>query len=61
MAKPNETIVTTLELIDGRRDAAAIIAMFNGRFPKAGGVDDDIVELLQAACQQRWITRCEPK
>ncbi len=44
-----------LELADGRRDVAAIIAMLNERFPEAGSVDDD-VEFLQIACQQKWIT-----
>ena len=48
MAKLNET-------------AAAIIAMLNERFPEAGGVDDDVVEFLQIACQQKWITCREPE
>ncbi len=46
MAKLNETAAAILELIDGRRDVAAIIAMLNERFPEAGGVDDDVVEFL---------------
>ena len=40
MAKLNETAAAILELVDGRRDVAAIIAMLNERFPEAGGVDD---------------------
>lgn len=48
MAKLNET-------------AAAIIAMLNERFPEAGGVDDDVIEFLQIACQQKWITCREPE
>ncbi|MFP1500257.1 pyrroloquinoline quinone biosynthesis peptide chaperone PqqD [Klebsiella pneumoniae] len=48
MAKLNET-------------AAAIIAMLNERFPEAGGVDDDVIEFLKIACQQKWITCREPE
>ncbi len=44
MAKLNETAAAILELVDGRRDVAAIIAMLNERFPEAGGVDDDVIE-----------------
>ncbi|EMI1408989.1 MULTISPECIES: pyrroloquinoline quinone biosynthesis peptide chaperone PqqD [Klebsiella] len=60
MAKLNETAAAILELVDGRRDVAAIIAMLNDRFPEAGGVDDDVIEFLQIACQQKWITCREP-
>ncbi|HBZ7326381.1 TPA: pyrroloquinoline quinone biosynthesis peptide chaperone PqqD [Klebsiella pneumoniae] len=61
MAKLNETAAAILELVDGRRDVAAIIAMLNERFPEAGGVDDDLIEFLQIACQQKWITCREPE
>ena len=44
-----------------RRDVAAIISMLNERFPEAGGVDDDVIEFLQIACQQKWITCREPE
>lgn len=60
MAKLNETAAAILELVDGRRDVAAIIAMLNDRFPEAGGVDDDVIEFLQIAYQQKWITCREP-
>lgn len=53
MAKLNETAAAILELVDGRRDVAAIIAMLNERFPEAGGVDDDVIEFLQIARQQK--------
>ena len=56
-----ETAAAILELVDGRRDVAAIIAMLNERFPEAGGVDDDVIEFLQIACQQKWITCREPE
>ncbi|RRE54528.1 pyrroloquinoline quinone biosynthesis peptide chaperone PqqD [Klebsiella pneumoniae] len=61
MAKLNETAAAILELVDGRRDVAAIIAMLNERFPEAGGVDDDVIEFLKIACQQKWITCREPE
>ena len=61
MAKLNETAAAILELVDGRRDVAAIIAVLNERFPEAGGVDDDVIEFLQIACQQKWITCREPE
>ena len=47
--------------VDGQRDAAAIIAILNERFPEAGGVDDDVVEFLQIAYQQKWIIFREPE
>ena len=45
MAKLNETAAAILELVDGQRDAAAIIAILNERFPEAGGVDDDVMKI----------------
>lgn len=55
MAKLNETAAAILELVDGQSDAAKIIAELNARFPEAGGVDDDVIEFLQIAYQQKWI------
>ena len=55
MAKLNETATAILELVDGRRDAAAIISALDERFPEAGGVGDDVLEFLQAAVEQKWI------
>ncbi|EMH4161222.1 pyrroloquinoline quinone biosynthesis peptide chaperone PqqD [Pluralibacter gergoviae] len=60
MAKLNETAAAILELVDGKRDAAAIIAELNARFPEAGGVDQDVVEFLLAAVEQKWILCREP-
>ena len=54
MAKLNETAAAILELVDGQRDAAAIIAILNERFPEA-------VEFLQIAYQQKWIIFREPE
>lgn len=55
MAKLNETATAILELVDGKRDAAAIIAALDQRFPEAGGVGGDVLEFLQAAVAQKWI------
>ena len=60
MAKLNETAAAILELVDGKRDAAAIVAELNARFPEAGGVDQDVVEFLLAAVEQKWILCREP-
>lgn len=60
MAKLNETAAAILELVDGKRDAAAIVDELNARFPEAGGVDQDVVEFLLAAVEQKWILCREP-
>ncbi len=61
MAKLNETAAMILELVDGERTAAQIIALLNQRFPDAGGVDDDVIDFLQAAVKQKWIMMNEPE
>mgnify|MGYP002477580063 FL=1 len=55
MAKLNETAAMILEQVDGQRTVAQIIDLRNQRFPEAGGVDDDVVDFLQAAGKQKWI------
>ena len=60
MAKLNDTAAAILELVDGKRDAAAIIAALDARFPEAGGVGGDVTEFLQAAVEQKWIVCREP-
>lgn len=55
MAKLNETAAMILEQVDGKRTVAQIIDLLNQRFPEAGGVDDDVVDFLQAAGKQKWI------
>ncbi|HHG8771560.1 pyrroloquinoline quinone biosynthesis protein D [Raoultella sp. BIGb0138] len=61
MAKLNETAAAILELVDGQRSVAAVIAELNARFPEAGGVDDDVKEFLQIAYEQKWIKFSEAK
>jgi pyrroloquinoline quinone biosynthesis protein D len=61
MAKLNETAVAILELVDGKQDVAAIVAMLDARFPDAGGVGDDVKEFLQSAVEQKWIQCREPE
>lgn len=61
MAILNETATAILELVTGKQDVAAIIAILNNRFPEAGGVDDDVKEFLQSAVEQKWIQCREPE
>ncbi len=61
MAKLNETAAAILELVDGRRASRRLSPCLMNRFPEAGGVDDDVIEFLQIACQQKWITCREPE
>lgn len=60
MAKLNETAAAILELVDGKQDVAAIIAMLDSRFPEAGGVGPDVIEFLQSAYEQKWIQFRDP-
>ncbi|ADD77023.1 pyrroloquinoline quinone biosynthesis protein D [Pantoea sp. PA1] len=60
MAKLNETAAAILELVDGKQDIAAIIAILDARFPEAGGVGEDVKEFLQSAYEQKWIQFREP-
>ncbi|PZD67474.1 pyrroloquinoline quinone biosynthesis peptide chaperone PqqD [Pantoea ananatis] len=60
MAKLNETAAVILELVDGKQDIAAIIAILDARFPEAGGVGEDVKEFLQSAYEQKWIQLREP-
>ena len=55
MARLNETAAMILEQVDGKRTVAQIIGLLNQRFPEAGGVDDDVIDFLQAAGKQKWI------
>lgn len=60
MAKLNETAAAILELVDGKQDIAAIIAILDARFPEAGGVGEDVKEFLQSAYEHKWIQFREP-
>ena len=61
MAKLNETATAVLELVTGKQDVAAIIAILDSRFPEAGGVGDHVKEILQSAVEQKWIQCREPE
>jgi len=60
MAKLNESAAVILQLVDGKRALSAIIAELNGRFPEAGGVDDDVIEFFAQAYEQKCIIFREP-
>lgn len=55
MAKLNESAAMILELVDGVASVDLIIEKLNTRFPDAGGVDEDVIDFLQAAYRQKWI------
>lgn len=55
MAKLNESAAMILELVDGESCVATIIDKLNQRFPEAGGIDEDVIDFLQAAYLQKWI------
>ncbi|CAX61305.1 MULTISPECIES: pyrroloquinoline quinone biosynthesis peptide chaperone PqqD [Erwiniaceae] len=60
MAKLNESATAILQLVDGVRSVAALIAELNAQFPDAGGVDDDVKEFFGQAYEQKWIIFREP-
>lgn len=61
MAKLNESAAMILELVDGTASVDAIIEQLNTRFPDAGGVDEDVIDFLQAAYRQKWIMVSDTK
>jgi pyrroloquinoline quinone biosynthesis protein D len=60
MAKLNESATAILQLVDGKRSVAELIAGLNARFPDAGGVDDDVKEFFGQAYEQKWIIFHDP-
>lgn len=60
MAKLNESAAAILQLVDGKRTLAALIAELNARFPDAGGVDEDVKAFFAQAVEQKWIMFREP-
>ncbi|KGT94712.1 pyrroloquinoline quinone biosynthesis protein PqqD [Erwinia typographi] len=60
MAKLNESATAILQLVDGVRPVAALIAELDARFPDAGGVGDDVKEFFGQAFEQKWIVFREP-
>lgn len=45
-----------LALVDGERDVAEIVNVLASRFPDAEGIQQDILEFIGGAYEQRWIT-----
>ncbi|WLS80877.1 pyrroloquinoline quinone biosynthesis peptide chaperone PqqD [Erwinia pyri] len=60
MAKLNESATAILQLVDGKRSVAELIAGLNAQFPDAGGVDDDVKEFFAQAYEQKWIIFRDP-
>ncbi|MEM6052369.1 pyrroloquinoline quinone biosynthesis peptide chaperone PqqD [Erwinia sp. P7711] len=60
MAKLNESATAILQLVDGKRSVADLIAGLNAQFPDAGGVDDDVKEFFNQAYEQKWIIFRDP-
>ncbi|MBV4367219.1 pyrroloquinoline quinone biosynthesis peptide chaperone PqqD [Erwinia sp. BNK-24-b] len=60
MAKLNDSATFILQLVDGKRTLASLIAELNARFPDAGGVDEDVKAFFIQACEQKWIIFREP-
>ena len=55
MGRPNGGAGATLEWVDGRRSAAAIVDELARRFPEAAGIEADILEFLEVARERFWI------
>ncbi|QKJ85208.1 pyrroloquinoline quinone biosynthesis peptide chaperone PqqD [Paramixta manurensis] len=55
MAKLNESAAAILQLVDGKRRIADIIAELEARFPDAQGIGDDVKEFFGQAYEQKWI------
>lgn len=55
MVKLNDSAGQILDLLDGKRSVAAIIALLSARFPGVPGIDEDVLAFLEVAHAQYWI------
>jgi len=55
MIKLNQSAGEILQLCDGRRDVAAIVAALEAKF-QASGLGGDVLEFLEVAHDNRWIS-----
>lgn len=44
-----------LELLDGQRSVAAVIARLARRFPRVTGLDEDVLAFLEVARAKCWV------
>ncbi|MFK8330443.1 pyrroloquinoline quinone biosynthesis peptide chaperone PqqD [Pseudomonas sp. BJa5] len=56
MIKLNESAALIGGLIDGQRNVAAIIAELDKQFPDVAELADDIVQFMEVARAEHWIT-----
>lgn len=56
MVRMNRSAGEILALVDGQRDIRAIIARLQQRFPDTEALANDVLEFLEDARAQRWIT-----
>ncbi|NUT75891.1 pyrroloquinoline quinone biosynthesis peptide chaperone PqqD [Pseudomonas sp. C1C7] len=55
MIKLNASAGQILDLLDGRRSVAAIIAQLSAKHPEVPGIDEDVLAFLEVAHAQFWI------
>ncbi|WP_339544288.1 pyrroloquinoline quinone biosynthesis peptide chaperone PqqD [Pseudomonas sp. RA_35y_Pfl2_P32] len=55
MIKLNGSAGQILNLVDGQRSVAAIIAQLTASFPGVPGIDEDVLAFLEVAHAQFWI------
>jgi len=56
MVKLNGSAGEIMAMVDGQRDSHAICQALMEKFPEAGDISADILEFLQQAQQQNWIS-----
>nr|WP_320135287.1 pyrroloquinoline quinone biosynthesis peptide chaperone PqqD [uncultured Amphritea sp.] len=56
MVKLNGPAGEVLALVDGQRTVTDIIQSLQAKFPDADGIEQDILEFLGDAREQRWIS-----
>ncbi len=60
MVKLNGPAGEILSLVDGQKSTKEIIEALNGKYPDAGGVDDDVLAFMEDAINQHWIQWVTP-
>lgn len=55
MVKLNESAGAILNEVDGQKSAQEMIEALETAFPRAGALENDVMEFLEHARQQHWI------
>lgn len=58
MIKLNDSAALILQLVDGQRSTAQIIAHLEQQFPDVPGLDEDILTFMGVAHAQFWLEYC---